>query len=346
MLSQVLLEDVEHIIADGNIPWGDMRGSTVLVTGATGMIGSALIRALCAADKKHMLDIRIFASGRDREKGKVLVDTYGVKFFEHDIRTPLLLDDCIDYILHCAAITKSSDMVKSPVNVIETSVNGTMNILSLAREKQVKSIVYLSSMEAYGITDPKLSAIHENDLGYIDLKNPRSCYPESKRICESLCSCYFSQYGIPVKIARLAQTFGAGSAKDDPRVFAQFARSVIAGEDIVLHTEGKSCGNYCYISDAVRGLLLLLLKGENGEAYNIANPDASVTIREMAGIVAEKVCGGAVSVILRVPPDIAMRGYAPDGAMRMSADKINKLGWKPKYSLADMYNRMIADWQI
>jgi nucleoside-diphosphate-sugar epimerase len=345
MASQVLLEDTEYIITDENIPWGDMRGSTVLVTGATGMIGSALVRALFAADKKLGLNIRIFVSGRDREKGQALAETYGLKFLEHDIRSPMMLDGRIDYILHCASVTKSWQMIRNPVDVIETSVKGTMNILSLAREKQIKSLVYLSSMEVYGITDTKLSAVHENDLGYIDLKNPRSCYSESKRMCENLCSSYFSQYGIPVKTARLAQTFGAGSAKDDPRVFAQFARSGIAGENIVLHTEGKSRGNYCYLSDAVRGFLLLLLKGENGEAYNIVNPDASVTIREMAGIVADKVCGGAVSVIVQVPPDIAKRGYAPDADMKLSADNIKKLGWMPRYSLADMYTRMIAGWQ-
>lgn len=345
MLSQVLLEDTEHVVSDENIPWGDMRGSTVLVTGATGMIGSALIRALSAADKKHGLNIMIIASGRDSEKGQALNETYGVKFLEHDIRAPLKTEGRVDYVFHCASVTKSFEMVKNPVDVIETSVKGTMNVLSLAREKQIKSMLYLSSMEVYGITDPNLPAVHESDLGYIDLKSPRSCYPESKRICESLCSSYFSQYGIPVKTARLAQTFGAGSAKDDPRVFAQFARSGVAGENIVLHTEGKSRGNYCYISDAVRGLLLLLLKGENGEAYNIVNPDASVTIREMAGIVADKVCGGAVSVIVQVPPDIAKRGYAPDAAMKLSADNIKKLGWMPRYSLVDMYTRLIAGWQ-
>ncbi len=345
MLPQVFFEDTEQIISDKNIPWDKMRGSTVLVTGSTGMIGAALVRALSAQDKKLGLDIRILASGRDKEKGKALCETYKAMFLEHDIRAPLLVDGCIDYIFHCAAVTKSSEMAENPVGVIETSVKGIMNILALAREKQIKSMVYLSSMEVYGITDPALPAIYESDLGTIDLKSPRSCYPQSKRTCESLCNSYFSQYGIPVKIARLAQTFGAGSAIDDPRVFAQFARSGIAGENIVLHTEGRSRGNYCYISDAVCGLLLLLLRGEDGEAYNIANPAANATIREMAEMVANQVFGGRVSVIVDVPPDIAKRGYAPDVTMKLNAEKIKNLGWRPRYNLVEMYERMIAGWQ-
>ena len=236
-------------------------------------------------------------------------------------------------------------MAAHPVDVTETAVKGTMNVLAMAREKAVRGMVYLSSMEVYGITDPSLASAGETDLGVIDLISPRSCYPQSKRMCESLCIGYAAQYGLPVRIARLAQTFGAGCAKDDPRVFAQFARSAAAGEDIVLHTEGKSRGNYCYLSDAVRALLLLLFKGENGGAYNIVNPDAGMTIREMAELVAGTVYAGKISVAVRVPADIALRGYAPDVTLRLSAGKLLALGWQPKYNLAQMYARLIAHWQ-
>ena len=128
-------------------------------------------------------------------------------------------------------------------------------------------------------------------------------------------------------------------------MFAQFARSAIAGENIVLHTEGKSRGNYCYISDLVLGLFTILFKGGNGEAYNIANPDASVTIREMAELVADKISGGKVKAVIEMPEDIEKRGYAPNTAMRLSADKLMKLGWKPEFGLEEMYQRMISDWR-
>jgi nucleoside-diphosphate-sugar epimerase len=161
-----------------------------------------------------------------------------------------------------------------------------------------------------------------------------------------LCVVYTAQYGIPVKIARLAQTFGAGTPQDDTRVFAQFARSAIAGTDIELHTEGKSRGNYCYTSDAVRGLLAILLKGTDGQAYNIANPAASTTVREMAEMVANNICNGKIKVTVKIPDDIKKRGYAPDTGYVLNADKLKSLGWMPTYNLNDMYRRMLADWQV
>jgi nucleoside-diphosphate-sugar epimerase len=216
-------------------------------------------------------------------------------------------------------------------------------MLEMARERQCKGFVYLSSMEIYGRT--ALREVSESDLGYLDLSSPRSSYPESKRGCEMLCAAYAAQYGVPVKIARLAQTFGAGTPENDTRVYAQFARSALAGESIELHTEGNSRGNYCDIADAVRGLLAVLLKGKDGEAYNIANPAASATIREMAELVANEVCGGKIGVVVNVPEDMEKRGYAPDAGYTLNADKLKALGWSPKYGLDRMYRRMLADWR-
>ncbi|WP_158602416.1 NAD-dependent epimerase/dehydratase family protein [Cohnella endophytica] len=345
-MSRVLQEDIDQIVSNNNIPWEELRDRVVLITGATGAIGTVVIQALAEADSRYKLGLRILAYGRNVERANQLFGNLKpVEFIEHDIRMPLIVNGPVDYILHGAAVTQSVEMVTRPVGVIETALKGTENILALAKEKQTKSMVYLSSMEVYGVTDPDLQYVTEKDLGYINLQSPRSSYPESKRMSENLCNCYFAQYGTPVKVARLSQTFGAGFPSDDSRIFAQFARSSIAGSDIVLHTEGKSRGNYCYISDAIRGLILLLLKGANGETYNIANPEASMTIREMANMVANEVSGGRMSVIVDIPLDIHKRGYAPDATMKLSADKMESLGWKAQYGLAEMYKRMIADWQ-
>jgi len=161
-----------------------------------------------------------------------------------------------------------------------------------------------------------------------------------------MCNCWCAQFGAPVKTARLSQTFGAGTMKDDPRVFAQFARSAIAGNNIVLHTDGNSRGNYCYISDTVSALLLLLFKGNNGEAYNISNSSATMTIREMAELVAKKIFNGKIDVVTEKTEDIDKYGYAQETAIRLNTEKIENLGWRPQYSLEEMYQRMISDWCI
>jgi nucleoside-diphosphate-sugar epimerase len=324
-----------------------MSGSSILVTGATGLIGGVLIRTLSAASERHGLNLRIFGHGRNAAKGEALCRECGIEFIGSDIRKPLpaeTLPPDLDYVFHCAAITRSADMAAKPVDVIATAVDGTRNILESAAERHCKSMVFLSSMEVYGQTG--FREVTENDLGRLDLSDPRSSYPESKRLCESLCVAYAAQCGLPVKIARLARVFGAGTPNDDSdmRVAMQFSRKALSGEDIEMHTNGTSIANCCYTADAVSGLLTLLLKGNDGEAYNIANPDACMTIRDMAELVANEVCGSKIKVVVKVPDDIARRGYASDARYKLNVDKLKALGWTPSYGLKDMYNRMIDDW--
>jgi nucleoside-diphosphate-sugar epimerase len=342
----VLRADLYEVLSDGNIPWSEFQDSAVLVTGATGLIGGALVRSLSFANMERSLNMRLIAHGRNSDKGHALARECAIVFISGDIRKSPMADITgrIDYIFHCAAMTASADMVAQPVEVITTAADGTRNVLELAKARQCRSIVYLSSMEVYGQTS--LAEVKETDLGYLDLSDPRSSYPESKRLCEALCVAYAVQHGTPVKIARLAQTFGAGTPKNDTRVFAQFARSAVAGQDIELHTEGKSRGNYCCISDTVRGLLTVLLKGAPGQAYNIANPATSMTIREMAELVAEEVCDGKIKVAIMVPEDIRKRGYAPDVSFTLNTDKLQALGWEPRYGLKDIYDRLLSDWRI
>ena len=155
-----------------------------------------------------------------------------------------------------------------------------------------------------------------------------------------MCIAYGSEYGVPVKIARLAQTFGAGILPGEKRVFAQFARSAMNGEDIILHTKGKSEGNYCYTRDCVTGLLTILLKGENGEAYNVCNPATHITIAGMAIMVAEKIAEGKIKVIFDISKDNQF-GYAADTKMKLNSDKLQALGWRPQVGLEEAYRKMI-----
>lgn len=346
--SSVLKEDIREILRDEKISWMKLHDSTVLVTGATGLIGGLLIRALSAANTDYNLNMRIIAHGRNKCKGQALIEECGAEFVAGDIRTPIpskFLPASLDFVFHCASITKSAEMLARPVEVIDIMVDGTKKLLELANSHHCRSFVYLSSVEAYGQAEKK--EISEKDLGYLDLSNPRSCYPAGKRMCEMLCIAHASQYKLPVKIARLSRTFGAGAPNDasDLRVANQFARCAAEKKDVELHTQGNSIANCCYTADAIRGLLLILLSGEDGQIYNIANPDASTTILDMAEILAGRVCGGTINVVMNIPEDVFEYGYAPDVGFTLNVNKLRALGWSPKYGLEDMFRRMLADWQ-
>lgn len=244
------------------------------------------------------------------------------------------------YILHCASETASKRMIETPVEVLDGIVNGTKCMLELARDLNAKSFVYLSSMEAYGQVSDIGRRRAEDELGEIDITLPRSCYPMGKKLAEHYCHLYHKQYGIPVKIARLSQTFGIGVNPEDKRVFMQFAKAAIDSQDIVLKTEGKSVGNYVAADDAIDAILLILREGENGECYNVVNEANTMTIMEMAKMVCEKIAGGKISVTVDVE-DSSKTGYASDTALKMSGQKLRKLGWTPKKSLDDMYRDVV-----
>ncbi|MDQ0200742.1 NAD-dependent epimerase/dehydratase family protein [Neobacillus ginsengisoli] len=345
----VLQEDLNYI-ANSNIPLEQLKDRTILVTGATGLIGSQIIKALLCCNRLKKTNIKIIALARSKKKVQEmfggLLNKEKLTFYFADIVEPItndspIINESIDYIIHGASITNSKFFIEHPVETINISLKGTANILELAKDKKVKSMVYLSSMEAFGVTDSNLEYVKEEDLGYIDILNVRSCYSEGKRMSECLCASYASEYDVPVKIARLAQTFGAGISYTEDRVFAQFAKSVINKTDIVLHTEGKSFGNYCYTRDTVIALLILLVKGNQGEAYTVSNEESNTTIRNMAQMVAEEIADGKIKVVFDIPKEKKTLGYAPDVKMHLSSMKMQALGWKPEIGLKEAYFRMI-----
>jgi nucleoside-diphosphate-sugar epimerase len=339
-MGNVLVEDFAYV-AESGLPLAELKNKTILITGATGLIGSLLVRFLTYANRRQGLNIRILAVVRNVAKAKEIFGDQEPEYIVADLaKDEIRYDGVCDYIIHAAAVTASKVMVSDPIGTIRTAIDGTEKLLQLAVDKKVKSFVYISSMEIYG--QPKTDGrTAEKDLGYVDIGTVRSCYPEGKRMCECLCTAYASQYGVNVKSARLAQTFGAGVLPTENRVFAQFARSAVNEEDIVLHTTGESEGNYVYTADAIRAILLLLLRGEAGEAYNIANEESHITIRAMAELVAKEIAGGRIKVVIDIPQDSASLGYAPPVKMWLDAGKMRSLGWEPRVGLADAYKRMI-----
>ena len=344
-----MLEEDLKIIANTKLDLEKFKNSTIFITGATGLIGSQLTKAFAYCNKKKNLNMRIIIFIRGLKKAQELygnlLENKEIEYRIGDIRDEKILEDRTfkaDYIIHAASITTSKIMISNPVDVIDISLNGTKNMLELAKRDNVKGILYISSMEMYGKIIENEDNVTENNVGILDVLNVRSNYPESKRMCENMCISYLKQYNIPVYIVRLAQTFGAGVLETDNRIFAQFAKSVINEKDIVLHTKGLSEGNYCYTRDMVLGIITILLKGKIGEVYNIANEESHTTIAQMANMVATKIANNKIKVVFETPKENVF-GYAKDVKMKLSSAKLRKLGWIPEVGLEEAYRRMIHD---
>ena len=340
-------EDIDYLIENCKY-LRELDKKTVLITGSTGLIGSLLIKTILENNKVRKMNTKVIALCRNEEKFKEMYIDYlndiNLKLILSDIKDNVEIEDSIDYIIHTAAITKSKLLVDFPVETTMTAVIGTRNILEFAKEKKVSSMVYLSSMEVYG-TFKESNTIDEDMLGYIDLKNVRNGYPESKRLCEYLCNAYAKEYNVNVKSIRVAQTFGAGVPIDDTRIVASIARSVINNEDIILHTKGLSEANYCYTADAIDAIFTVLINGSKGEAYNVANEECHTTISKMAQMVCKEIANDKIKVVYDIPKDISINGYAPDTKMKLSSNKIRKLGWIPKNNLLDSYKKLILSYK-
>lgn len=319
-----------------------------LITGATGYIGSLLVKTLMSFESYQKGDLCIYGFVRDAEKAETMyadLDCKNLHFIEADIcdREKLMsfANLPVDYVIHCAATTQSLKMIENPVETLDGLALGTKNILDLARCLNVKSMVVLSSMEAYGVVEDDGRLRKENELGSISVAEARSCYPLGKRMAEYYCYLYKKEYDVPVKVARLSQVFGVGVHPQDNRVYMQFARAVKENKDIVLKTDGMSVGNYCEVMDAIEAILLILFKGEDGQVYNVVNEENTMRIRELAELVIEKVAYGKIRI--RYEEESNKNGYASKTGLRLSGEKLRALGWKPTKNVEEMFRDLMKE---
>ena len=309
----------------------EVNEKAFLITGASGLIGSCLTDLLMLSNECGR-ENHVYALGRSKSKLEKRFHDYleseHFHIVEQDICCPL--DDSVEYdfIIHCASNTDPVNYAKYPAETMTTNMLGGINVLEYGRKHHNCHIEILSTFEVYG--NAGKDEYSESDVGLLDFNHLRSCYPESKRAIETLSKCYREEYGVKVSIGRLSSIYGPSMAENDSKAHAQFIRNALAGKNIVLKSKGEQRRTYCYVFDAVTGILCVLFHGECGTAYNISNENAIVSIAEVAQTVAD-VAG--TSVVYDLPDDLESRGFSKPQNCILNNAKLHALGWRGQYTL-------------
>ena len=326
--SFILRENLSSVADATFIDWNALVNKTFFITGATGLIGTTLIKSLNYANKVKNLNIKVLALVRNKQRAAdkfmdILSDGM-LQFVTGNVEELPQVQDNVDFIIHAASQTSSKEFVNCAVETIHTSIAGTMNTLNLAKEKQVQGYVYLSSMEVYGYPE-KGHRVTEKEIGALSPLDLRNSYPIGKIMSEALCCAYAGEYSVPAKICRLTQTFGPGVNYNDNRIFAYFGKCVKEKKNIVLKTKGETERCYLYTTDAATAILTILLKGKPGTAYNAADESTYSSIAEMAERVAAE---GGIKVEYDIQ-DEAANGFPQALFMHLDTTALQSLGWKP-----------------
>ena len=340
--NEIIAEDIKHIISE-DLDWQQLYGSTVLVTGASGMIPSYVVYTMLGLNDMKGAGIKVLALVRNGEKARRIfgpvLERDDIELLVQDVTAPISIDGRIDYIFHGASAARPSEHKAAPVSTIKANVIGTFNLLDLAADKKSKGFVLMSSSEVYGKAPAGIERITENDYGYVDTLNTRSCYSEGKRAAETICACYQAQYGIRCCVPRFAHIYGPGLSLTDGRVQADFAANVVKGENIVMKSDGSSQRAYTYVSDAVAGMFYVLLKGTE-QAYNVADSNNIISIRQLAEAFIASSPEKHLKLVIDIPEDTAGM-YNPAKYIGLDDSKIKDLGWTPKVDISEGTRRMI-----
>ncbi len=326
-------EDIRRV-AELAFDWAQLDDKTIFISGGTGFIGQFLINVFKFRNAEHGNRINVISCSR-----RVIKSESHVEYIAHDITQPIKIDRSVDYIIHLASNTHPKQYAQDPIGTITTNVFGTHNLLSLAAEKKAERFLLASSVEIYG--NGTEAPMKEDYCGYIDCNTTRAGYNEAKRVSESLCQSYRTQYGIDCVIGRLARVFGA-DRKNDTKAIAQFLNKAVHGEDIVLKSLGKQRFSYCYVADAASGLLKILFDGANGEAYNISDDDDGDTLGGYASYIAGL---AGVKSIINVQNDV---GASKADYAVLDCGKIKSLGWQPQYEVKEALKRtydIMSQWK-
>lgn len=313
-----------------------LDGQSILMIGASGMIGSFLIDTLMLANQQLGLKIKIFAMGRNRKKLEtrflMYLDSSFFEIVEGDVTEPLPENLVVDYMIHGASNTHPKAYATDPIGTIMTNLAGTDQVLKHAAATNVKRTLFLSTVEIYGENRGDVEKFNEEYCGYIDCNTLRAGYPEGKRVSESLCQAYITKYDLDIVIPRLCRTFGPTMLASDTKASSQFILNAVNHEDIVLKSEGNQYFSYVYVADAVSAILYLLLHGESGQAYNVSNEKFDLYLKDLAKKIANI---SGKTVIFELPDEVESKGFSKANTAILDNTKIKNVGWMPLFDLEE-----------
>ena len=340
--SKIIAEDIEKL-ADSLLDFKKFfSGKTFLITGAGGFLGKYMVLLLkylndqVLNEKVSGILMDNFITGYETQ----VAEDDNLIFKKHNVIQPFMTAQKIDYIIHAAGIASPVYYTKFPIETMDVGTIGTRNMLELAREKKVKSYIFMSSSEVYGDPDSRFVPTPEPYNGNVSVNGPRSCYDESKRFGETMCIAFWRVHNVPVKIVRPFNVYGPGIRPDDYRVLPNFIEHALRKEPLPIHGDGRNTRSFCYISDEIEAVFKLLFSNANGEAFNVGNPEPEISVTELANLVAQSM-PYKVDIFHIDPPHAV---YASSDPKRRCPD-ISKLqstiDFKPRYSLEEGLSRTI-----